>query len=305
MSFNLSFNISESTDCKTAVLCDTTNQIEHYNKYTCSDGYGAEGNISLDDISYTRFNWKLPDGSEFLDINMYWEPGTYSRFRFQVTGGTNGVFVVSVNSVVVGQQYFVTDIATTIELLIQNINTLATRTGWQAYLQAGSTDIIVVESINLGEENNDLPFDVTVSGDIAVNLIGGDPVNTFGSNGNQHTLSFTMDDIMSIIPSTKHNDFPDGVYEVTYILYNDADEEIGRSTINVLFTCLLKCIIRKLILLPAEDKCACSDKFDKRLVELRLMLEKAEIQMDDCLFDCTNETILLAHKMAKGICLDC
>jgi hypothetical protein len=302
MSFNLSYNISEGSDCKSVTLCDTTCLINHYDKYTCCDGYGVEGNISREDISYTRFNWKMPNGAQYLGINLYWQPGTRAKGSFQVTGGTTGVIVAAIDSVVIGQAIFITDIATTVALLIQSINSIASQTGWQAYLAPSTTDTVIVENINLGIEYNLKPVNVSISGDITVLLIT-DP--TTGANGYNDCICFGLKEIYELSNDCPPTEFPDGVHEITYILYDINNQEIGRSKKNVLFTCLLKCIIRRLTLLTAEDKCSCSDKFDERLVELRLMLEKAEIQMDDCLYDCANETMILAHKMADGICLDC
>lgn len=302
MNFNLTFSVTENNDCSTATLCDTTCLINHYNKYTCCDGYGVEGNISREDISYTRFNWKLPDGQEFNDVNMYWVPGTRAKGIFDVVSGTNGVIVVDINGTVIGQTVFITDIATTRATLIQSINSIASQTGWQAYENPNVSSEIIVESINLGIEFNAKPVGVTVSGDIVINMIQ-DP--TSGANGNTDCICFNINDIYELSPETPPSEFPDGVYEVTYILYNSLDEEIGRAKCNFLFTCILDCMIRKIILLPADSKCVCSDKFDERLVELRLMKEKAEIQFDDCLYDCTNDTIKKAHKMAESICLDC
>ena len=301
MNFNLSFNISEGNDCQSATLCDTTCLINRYNKYDCCDGYGVDGNISREDISYTRFNWKMPNGSQLLGVDLYWQPGTRAKGSFQVTAGTNGVIVVGVDSVVVGQAIFITDIATTVALLIQSINSIASQTGWQAYLLPTTTDTIIIEAINLGIEYNAKPLNVSVSGDLAVTMIT-DP--TEGANGFTDCICFNINDLYEI-EDCPPSEFPDGVHEVTYILYDENDQEIGRKKKYVLFTCQLECILRKLILLTAEDKCSCSDQFDERLVELRLMLEKAGIQMDDCLYDCANDTMILAHKMADGICLDC
>jgi len=301
MNFNLSFNISEGSDCKSATLCDTTCLVNHYDKFACCDGYGIDGNISREDVAYTRFTFQLPNGADFFNVDLNWTPGTRAKASFQIPSGTNGVIVVDINSVIIGQQYFVTDITTTIALLIQNINSVASLTGWQAYLLAGTTDTIIVENINYGIRYNNLPLGVTVSGDIAVVMIT-DP--TAGANGNDNCICFDINDIYELADCPP-NEFPDGVYSITYMLFNSLDEEIGRVTNKVLFTCLLKCTINKLILLPAEDRCSCSDKFDERLVELRLMLEKAELQMDSCLYSCANETIISAHKLADGICLDC
>ena len=302
MSLELKINISENSDCLSATLCDVTCLPNHYDKNACCDGYGVNGNISREDIAYTRFNWIFPDKQQFLNVNMNWQPGTRAKGIFDVVSGTNGVIVVDIDSVVIGQSVFVTDIATTRALLIQSINSIASQTGWQAYEDPNTTGRIVVEAINLGLEYNNKTVTVTVSGDIVSNMIQ-DP--TAGANGFTDCICFNLNDIYEVSEDCPPSEFPDGVYKVTYILYNSNDEEIGRITNNVLFTCLLKCIIRKLILLPAEDKCVCSNGFQDKLVELRLMLEKAEVQMDDCLYDCVNDTIKSAHKLAESICLDC
>jgi len=302
MNFNLSFNISQGNDCSSVTICDTTCLINHYDNFDCCDGYGVGDNISRDDIDFTRFNWKMPNGSEYLGVNLHWQPGTRAKGSFQVTAATSGVIVAAIGSVVIGQAIFITDIATTVGLLIQSINSIASQTGWQAYLAPNTTDTIVIEAVNLGVEYNGRDVNISISGDFAVTMIT-DP--TIGANGFNDCICFNINNIYELSDDCPPNEFPDGVHEVTYILYNANSEEIGRKKQKVLFTCLLKCIIRQLTLLTAEDKCACSDKFDNRLVELRLMLEKAEIQMDDCLYDCANETMILAHKMANGICLDC
>ena len=154
MDFNLSFNISESNDCRSATLCDTTCLINHYDKFTCCDGYGVEGNISREDIAYTRFHWKFPNGNEFLNVDMNWVPGTRAKGIFDIPSGTNGVIVVDIDSLVIGQTVFITDIATTRATLIQSINSIASQTGWQAYEDPNQSDRIIVESINLGNEYN-------------------------------------------------------------------------------------------------------------------------------------------------------
>jgi hypothetical protein len=244
----------------------------------------------------------MPSGVQLLGVDLYWRPGTRAKGSFQITAGTSGVIVAAIDSLVIGQAIFITDIATTVGLLIQSINSIASQTGWQAYLLAGTTDTVILEAVNLGVQYNLKAVNLSLSGDITATMIT-DP--TEGANGFNDCICFGVNTLYELSDVCAPNEFEDGVHEVTYILYNSNDEEIGRKKNNVLFTCHLKCIIRRLTLLTAEDKCACSDKFDNRLVELRLMLEKAEIQMDDCLYDCANETMILAHKMADGICLDC
>lgn len=302
MNFNLSFNISQENDCKTVVLCDSTCKVNHYNKYTCCDGYGVDDNINVEDIDHTLFHFQMPDGNEFFNVDMGWVPGTRAKGSFQVTGGTDGVIVVDVDSLIIGQAIFVTDIATTVELLIQSINSIAANTGWQAYLLDGTTDTVIICSVEMGEEFNGKDITLSFSGDLTGTMIT-DP--TAGANGNQSCISFSTEDIYGIDNCPPTNDFADGVYHITYMLFDADDKELHRVTNSVLFTCKLKECIRKLILLPAENSCVCSDGFNKKLVELRLMLEKAEVQMDQCLYDCANDTILRAHKFAQGICLDC
>lgn len=301
MNFNLTFNISENQDCKSVTFCDTTCTVNHYNSFSCCDGYGVGDNIVREDISYTRFHWIMPNGDDFFSIDRNWVPGTKAKASFQVTGGTNGIIVVGVDNIIIGQTIFVTDIATTVSLLINNINTIASSTGWQAYLVDGTTDTIIIESINFGAEYNSKGVDISVSQDITVDLLS-EP--TSGANGNDNCVCFTMQDIYESNKCMEH-EFQDGVHTVTYMLYDSDDNELARETNKVLFTCLLKCKIKKLLLLPAESKCVCSDKFNERLVELRLMLEKAEVEMEQCLYDCANDTITKAHKMADGLCLDC
>ena len=246
MGFNLSFNISESNDCKSATLCDTTCQQNHYNNFVCCDGYDVDENISIYDIAYTRFHWQLPNGNEFFNLDMGWIPGTRARAEFQVSGGTTGVIVADVNGLILGQVIFITDIATTVQLLITNINLNTVNSGWQAYLKPGTTDTIVIQSINLGAQYNSLPVNVSVSGDITI-VMNIDP--TQDANGNESCLCFNINDIYEAADCPP-NAFPDGVYSVTYLLFNDQDEEIGRVTNKFLFTCLLRCKLNKLILLP-------------------------------------------------------
>jgi hypothetical protein len=276
-----------------------------YDKFACCDGYGVESNISRADVDSTNFHFQMPDGNQFFNVDLGWTPGTRSKFQFVVSSGTNGVIVVNLDGVIIGQQYFVTDIETTINLLINNINVLASQTKWQASLLDGTTDTIVLEAIEFGVEYNGLIGTISVSGDIVATIPVAYASGTIGANGNNDTVSFTLNDIYGVANCPESDEFPDGVYHITYLLFDDAGAELHRATNSVLFTCRLKNIIRKLILLTAEDKCSCSNKFDERLVELRLMLEKAEVQMDQCLYDCANDTILMAHKFAEGICLDC
>jgi hypothetical protein len=305
MNFNLSFNTKQGDCCKVVSLTDTTCMPNFYDKYACCDGYGVDSNISRDDVGSTKFHIQMPDGTEFFNLDFGWTPGTRSKFQFVVSSGTNGVIIVDLDGVIIGQQYFVTDIDTTIALLINNINVLASQTKWQASLLEGTTDTIVLEAIEFGVEYNGKIGTITVSGDIVATIPVAYAAGTIGANGNTDTVTFDLNDIYGAGNCPNSNEFADGVYHITYILFDDAGAELHRVTNVVLFTCRIKSIIRKLILLTAEEKCSCSDKFDERLIELRLMLEKAEVLMDNCQYDCANDTILRAHKFAQGICLDC
>jgi len=305
MDFDLTFNVKQGECCKSVSLTDTTCMPTFYNKFACFDGYGVEGNISREDVGSTAFHFQMPDKTELFNVDLGWTPGTRSKFQFVLSSGTNGTVIVDLDNVIIGQQYFVTDIETTTNLLINNINILSSQTRWQAYLLEGTTDTVVLEAIDFDVQYNGLIGTISVSGDIVASIPAAYSGGTIGANGNNDTVTYTLNDIYEAGTCPELNEFPDGVHHITYILFNDLGEEQHRAKNSVLFTCRLKNIIRKLILLPAEDRCSCSDKFDERLVELRLMLEKAEVQMDNCLYDCANDTILMAHKFAEGICLDC
>ena len=102
------------------------------------------------------------------------------------------------------------------------------------------------------------------------------------------------------------NPLPDGVHSVTYILYDNSNAEISRQTKKFLFLCHLVNGIKELMKSMADGTCACShDEVDERIMKLRMMIEQAQAEFDECLFDCANSTVQKAIKLFERICTGC
>jgi hypothetical protein len=54
-----------------------------------------------------------------------------------------------------------------------------------------------------------------------------------------------------------------------------------------------------------QKKACCTSEMDERVLELRLMHEKATVQFNNAMYDCAQETIDKAIKYMNNICLDC
>ena len=55
-----------------------------------------------------------------------------------------------------------------------------------------------------------------------------------------------------------------------------------------------------------NEDCGCSyDKVNESIVELRMMLEQAQVEFDECLYDCAQKTVNKACKLFNRICLGC
>ncbi|MHA2402478.1 MAG: hypothetical protein ACXADH_05750, partial [Candidatus Kariarchaeaceae archaeon] len=156
MNLDLDFTVCMTDDCKQARFCDTTCEFDYMKPANCVDGYGYLDNPNKIDIGSTRFNWVFPDESYVTDADISWKPGTKASNEFQITGGTEGVVVVDVNSVVIGDVIFITDIETTVGLLVTSINNNTSLTGWKARVKYNTTDTIVISHESYGTEYNGL-----------------------------------------------------------------------------------------------------------------------------------------------------
>lgn len=303
----LDFSITQLDCCTKVQFCDITCEHDPVNVGACCDGYGENDNISKRDIAYCRWNIEFPDGSTYTNLDLGWKPGLKSFGSFQVTGGTTGVIVVAIQNQVIGQAIFTSTVAFTVQLLVQSINASSSTTGWVAEIDSNDPTLVVVTSTKQGAEFNGLNVAVSVSGDITVNLIT-DP--TEGGTDDTDCVCINLDDIYNTCNCDPcgcdvESVYPDGVYRWTYILYDSNDVEIARKSNYVLFDCQVKACYRKAILGMGEDLCGCGGKLEERLIKLKMKMEQAHLQLEECLYDCANKTIQSASKMCKNICLDC
>ena len=111
---------------------------------------------------------------------------------------------------------------------------------------------------------------------------------------------------MVAVPCSLEN-FPqwlDGVYTLTYIVYDLSGSEIARKTKKFFIDCNAKNCLKSLIKTLLSDCIDCEGS-DPRVVMLRSKLEAAWNQFDECLYECAQETIDSVNKQCKNFCLDC
>lgn len=305
MNLVLDFTACMTDDCKSIQFCDTTCVYDPILPANCVNGYGYLDNISKRDINFTRFGWICPDGNVMTDLDLNWKPGTKSFVEFTVESGTNGIIIVDIDGIVLGDAVFVTDVDTTVALLVASINGNAATTGWHAEIKYGTTDVIVITQNSYGVEYNNKLTTITLSGDIAVTL---DQPLTLGGTDETNCFCITGEDITNASGATDTvcNSFPDGVHTITYIVYDSSSQEVARKSQKFLYTCNLINGIKELLTSMANGTCACShDEVDERIMKLRMMLEQAQVEFDECLFDCAQDTINKANKLFDRICTGC
>lgn len=305
MNLVLDFTACMADDCKSIKFCDTTCVFDPILPANCVNGYGYLDNPSKRDINYARFGWITPDGNVMTDLDLNWKPGTKSFVEFTVESGTNGIIIVDIDGIVLGDAVFVTDVDTTVALLVASINGNTAVTGWHAEIKYGTTDVIVITQNSYGVEYNNGVTTITLSGDIAVTL---DQPLTLGGTDETNCFCITPADLTaaSSSVSTVTNSFADGVHTITYILYDVSSQEIARKSQKFLYTCHLVNGIKELLTSMADGTCACShDEVDERIMKLRMMLEQAQVEFDECLFDCAQDTINKANKLFDRICTGC
>ena len=189
--------------------------------------------------------------------------------------------------------------------MVASINGNTAVTGWHAEIKYGTTDVIVITQNSYGVEYNNGLTTVTLSGDLTVSLT--QPL-TAGGTDETNCLCITRENIYTASGSTAvvYDSFPDGVYSITYILYDSLSQEIARKTKRFLYTCHLINGIKELLISMHDGSCACShDEIDERIMKLRMMLEQAQVEFDECLFDCAQDTINKACKLFDRICTGC
>jgi len=305
MNLVLDFTVCPSDDCNSVQFCDTTCSFDPILPANCCDGYGVLDNPTTYNVDHSRFNWICPDGNVMTNLDLNWKRGSKSVIKLKVQAASTGVLIVDFDSIIIGSVIAVTDEFVTTGLLVNSINSSSSQTGWNARLKYGTTDEIIIESNSYGSVYNNKLCTVTVSGDVVVDLPN--QYTSLGTDTNE-CFCITPEDLSTAagMDSTACNTFPDGVHSVTYILYDNSNAEISRQTKKFLFLCHLVNGIKELMKSMADGTCACShDEVDERIMKLRMMIEQAQAEFDECLYECANDTVKKACKLFDRICLGC
>lgn len=301
MVLNSDFEICQ-VDCETFNFLDTTCFHKYSNPYLCTDGYNVPNGVDVNDLGIPLFNWILPNGNTYQDIDLGYQVGTKARGNFSLDSGTNGISRVKVGGVVIGLAIFDTDVDTTVSSLITLINANSETSRWQAFqLPGAANNELTVECLDYGVINNNkqITFD-SLSGDL---VFGFTSDLTSGANGFTDTYCFGMAEITEV--DCLEYEIPTGIHKVTYRIIDNLDTEISRVTKYVLVDYSIRNAIKEWVLLTTQDSCSCSDKIDERVAELRLMHEKIKVQFDCKMFECAQKTIEKTIKYMNNICLDC
>lgn len=300
----LDFSVSNVDCCSKVKLCDTTCEFDPCLEIACADGYGIGTNKTKYDIGSTAFNFKMPSGAIYNNVNLNFKPATRAYGKFTITGGTTGAIVVNINGLLVSNTVFMTDVETTLKNLVNTANGDSKNTGW--HMELIGTDTIKVISNIPGVLYNGLDVNVGLSGDITVTMI--DDPTAYGS-GVDNCVEFLISDIYGTNTAPVGNsgpDFADGVYEITYIIYDLLGVEIDRVTKCILFDCNVKACVKAAVLKLEDGSCGgCSDDLIERVLKIKSKIEQAHAQLAEGLGDCANSTIQSAGKLCNNICLDC
>jgi hypothetical protein len=300
MSANIDFEVCP-IDCSTFKFVDTTCVNKPYNPYFCLDGYNIPGGLNVYDVDSTLFNFIMPDGTDYTDVDINYNVGRKARIEFQLLTYASGFVYIELGSVSLGTPILTVDVATSVQTIISTINGGVSVHGWNAYLKAGTTDTIIVEAQEYGLTWNNQQMDFSISNPgITFDFPNGDL--TLGANGFSDEYCFGMAEITSV--DCYDGKLPCGVYKMTYRLMDDGGNEIQRKTKYVLNDYCIRSAIKEWILLMQKKAC-CTSEMDERVLELRLMHEKATVQFNNAMYDCAQETIDKAIKYMNNICLDC
>lgn len=302
--FNLDIEASMVDCCNTLQVCDVTceNNFFDFNYQPCAPkncdtGYSYDGNPDKKDVASTKFNFVFPDGNSYLGVDVGWKPDNRAYAQMKLTGGTSGTIMVDVNGTVLGWAIFTTSIQLTLQQLLISINTASNFTGFRAFFKDGTTDTLWIQAVWGGTSYNGMTLKVTVSGDLTATTPVG---TTTGGTDADNCAQITLGDIYG---NDSTDNFPSGVYSITYITYDSLNVELGRVTEKVLIDCsVVECMLNTLL---SGDDCSCNATIDENLVKVRMKIEQAKEQFAEGLYDCANKTIMAAEKLCTNICLDC
>jgi len=297
MELNLDFEICQ-IDCDRFQFTDTTCFHNYYQPFFCTNGYNVPDGIDVNDIAKTLFTWIMPDNSIITDVDLGYKVGTKSRFYLTLSAGTLGTANIKVDGVTIGSTLFNTDLSTTLDTLMLSINTNSITSGWQMFRLTGLN--FVIEAVDYGVAFNDKLFTFASSDDIAFTYATN---VSAGANGFTDIFCFGMAEIYSL--TCTDTPIPAGIHRVTYKIFDINNLELARVTKYVLVDWELRNVIKSWIMLSTQSDCGCSEKIDERILEFRLMLEKAQIQFEHYTYTCAQKTIDKMKKIASNFCLDC
>lgn len=297
MELNLDFEICQ-IDCDRFQFTDTTCFHNYYQPFFCTNGYNVPGSVDVNDLGKTLFTWIMPDNSVITDVDLGYDVGTKSRFYLTLSAGTLGTSNVKVDGVSIGSTVFNTNLSTTLDTLMASINSTSTTSGWQMFRLTGLN--FVIEAVDYGLTFNNKIFTFVSSNDIAFTFITN---VSAGANGFTDTFCFGMAEIYSLTCSD--TPIPCGVHRITYKIFDKFNVEVKRVTKYILVDWRAKNAIKSWIMLSTEGNCCGDDKMDERILELRLYIEKAQIQFENYNYVCAQKTVDKMKKLAMNICLDC
>lgn len=296
---NLDFDICQ-VDCNTLLFTDKTCFHKYVNPYCCVDGYNVPGGIDVNDLGVPLFTWVMP-GSIITDVDLGYRVGTKARIKVELSSGTTGDVTITLGLINLAIVNFNTSLSQTVDDIVTIINSNSQNTRWQAFRPDTSLNEFIIESMDYGVVNNNKQLVMTInSGDMVFNIGTG---LTSGANGFTDEYSFSMDEIYGV--QNYSGEIPSGVHTVTYKIFDTNGIEVSRVKKHMLIDYKERNTIKAWILKDKDGSCGCEGKLDERIVELRLLLERARVQFNCGDYKCVNKTITKFNKLAKNICLDC
>jgi len=296
----IDFDICQ-VDCGTFLFTDNTCFHKYVNPYYCVNGYNVPGGVDVNDFGTTLFTWVMPDGTIITDVDLGYRVGTKARITVGLTSGTVGDVTITLGLINLAIVNFNTSLSQTVDDIVTIINSNSENTRWQSFRPDPNVDEFIIESMDYGVTNNNKQLVMTInSGDMVFNIGTG---LTSGANGFTDEYSFSMDKIYGV--QNYSGEIPSGVHTITYKIFDVDGIEVARIKKHILVDYTERNTIKAWILKDKDGSCGCDGKLDERIIELRILLERANVQFDCEDYKCTNKTIIKFNKLAKNICLDC
>jgi hypothetical protein len=293
--FKLDFNICQ-LDCDTLQFTDNTG-LYLKGVYDCyKNGYNYPNNPLIEDVVSTEFVITYPNGNVYT-VDLGYVPPVQACASFDLSG-TSGSIALIADGITIGQAIYIVSLDQTIQDLVNSVN--ANTTTHNYYASYNGSTITICDSAG-GTEANGKVIDICVfeltSSETSITLAGGE--------NDTWCFDFGSGDIDETDVNTC---FDDGVYEFQYNVTVDDGEEIQVFTVtkHFIFDCLSNACLRELILLSTSGKCPCNDKdIHDKIAELRTDIEAANVNYQECQYDCANEVLIKTQNYCKNVCLDC